>query len=245
MNISRATHVHLGGAQRSKLIRTMKVKVPFLLFSLALAALPLAAAEMVRLDTTPTGNKIRIEGTSTIHDWQVEGSVIGGFIEVGEGFPRKPGAAVQPGKVPANVSVFIPVRNLKSVEKDGKPYSTSMDKIMYEKLLEPTHKRITYTLKELELKELPKTPDAPYVFESKGELCVAGVTNTITMPVTVTVLGENRVKFGGSVTVKMTDFKITPPAPSVALGLIKTGDEVKLMFEWVAAKRAAPVAAQP
>jgi len=223
----------------------MKSKALFLLFPLALAALPVVAADLVRLDTTPTGNKVRIEGTSTIHDWQVEGSVIGGFVEVGPGFPLRPGATVQPGKVPANVSVFIPVRNLKSIEKDGKPYSTSMDKIMYEKLLEPTHKRITYTLKELELKELPKTPDAPYVFTSRGELCVAGVTNTITMPVTVTVLGENKVKFGGSVPVKMTDFKITPPAPSVALGLIKTGDEVKLMFEWVAAKRATPAPAQP
>lgn len=227
----------------------MKLKASILLLTLtALAALPLAAANLTRLDTTPTGNKVRIEGTSTIHDWQVQGSVIGGFVEVGEGFPLKPGAAVTPGRVPAQGSVFIPVRSLRSVERDGRPYSAIMDRIMYEHLLEPAHRRITYTVRELELKEPPKTPEAPYVFESKGELVVAGVTNTITMPLTVTVLGENRVRFAGTVPVKMTDFNIRPPAPAVALGLIRTGDDVKLLFEWVAAKRAAPAAsaaAQP
>jgi hypothetical protein len=35
----------------------------------------------------------------------------------------------------------------------------------------------------------------------------------------------------------MTDFKIDPPAPKVALGLIKTGDEVKLFFEWIVVQK--------
>jgi hypothetical protein len=33
----------------------------------------------------------------------------------------------------------------------------------------------------------------------------------------------------------MTSFQIDPPAPSIALGLIKTGDDVSLRFEWVVA----------
>ena len=83
------------------------------------------------------------------------------------------------------------------------------------------------------------------MFDSKGELCVAGVTNKITMPVMVTVLAENKVKFAGSVTVKMTDFKFEPVKIKV-LGIgIETGDEVKLFFEWVATKKAdAPPAAK-
>jgi hypothetical protein len=135
--------------------------------------------------------------------------------------------------------VFIPVRQLKSIEKDGKPYSTSMDDRMYKAMKEADNKRITYTLTTLTLKEAPKSADAPYQFEATGELCVSGVTNKITMPVTVTVIDESQVKFAGTVTVKMTDFKIEPPSPSLALGLIKTGDEVKLFFEWIA-KKATP-----
>jgi len=214
----------------------MKQRILLIASSLLTVAM-LHGADVIELRSTPKGNKVRIEGTSTIHDWRVESTIIGGNAEVGPGFPLKPGAAVQPGPVSVKVNVFIPVRQLKSIEKDGKPYSTSMDNIMYEKLLEADHKRITYTLTELTLKEAPKAPELPYQFEAKGELCVAGVTNKITMPVTVTIPEADTVKFAGSVTVKMTDFKVDPPAPSLALGLIKTGDEVKLFFEWVAVRK--------
>ena len=218
------------------------MKLKTILLALGLVALPLFAADTTRLNSTPGASKIRIEGTSSYHDWQVESSVIGGFAEVGPGFPLKPGAEVKPGRVEAKVSVFVPIQQLKSIEKDGKPYSAKMDTTMYEKVKEADTKRITYTLTELTLKEAPKSSSAPYLFESKGELCVGGVTNKITMPVMVTVLEENKVKFAGTVTVKMTDFKIEPPALTV-LGIgITTGDEVKLFFEWVATKKAAPVA---
>ena len=65
-----------------------------------------------------------------------------------------------------------------------------------------------------------------------GSLGVAGVTNTVTMPVTVSPKPDGKVQFSGSVNTKMTDFKIIPPAPAVAGGAITTGDEVKLIFSW-------------
>lgn len=204
-----------------------------ILLALATAA---SAADTVRLDPMP-GSKMRIEGTSSVHDWQVEGKLIGGHVEAGAGFPLEPGQAVTPGKVDATVEAFIPVRSLASIEKDGKPYSTSMDDIMYGKLLQPTHPRITYRLNELTLTATPKNPGDPYVFDSKGELVVAGVTNTISMPVSVTPLGNKKVKIAGTTTVKMTQFDIKPPAPAIALGLIKTGDDVKLIFEWMVGER--------
>jgi hypothetical protein len=46
--------------------------------------------------------------------------------------------------VHAKVSVFIPVRSLKSVEKDGRSYSDAMDEIMYGKLGAQANKRVTY-----------------------------------------------------------------------------------------------------
>jgi polyisoprenoid-binding protein YceI len=201
------------------------------------------AADVIQLGATPKGNKIRIEGTSTIHDWQAESSLIGGTAEVGPDFPLKPGAELKPGPVNAKVTVFIPVPQLKSVEKDGKPYSDKMDNRMYEALKSADNNRITYTLASLVAKEAPKSPDQPYQFEATGELCVAGVTNKVTMPVMMTVLEENKVKFAGTVTVKMSDFKIEAPTISVlGIGMIKTGDDVKLFFEWVAVKKAAPAA---
>lgn len=201
-----------------------------------------AAEPMARFNSKPGDLKVRIEGTSNIHDWQVEGKLIGGYLEAGPGFPTEPGQAVTPGKVEARVEAYIPVRSLASIEKDGRPYSTSMDDIMYEKLLAQANSKILYRLTELNVKEAAKSKDAPYVCDAKGELVVAGVTNTISMPVNILPLGDKKIKITGSISVKMTSFKIEPPAPKIALGLIKTGDDVKLMFEWTVIQKKAPSA---
>jgi hypothetical protein len=186
---------------------------------------------------------VRIEGTSTIHDWQVEGHLIGGSAEFGPGFASPPGAEAAAGPVEAKVSVFIPVRSLKSVEKDGRPYSDAMDEIMYGKLREPVNKRITYTLTALTLQEQLPGVTGPFLYEAAGNLCVAGVTNAITMPVTVLADPSGRIQLTGSVKVKMTDFKIDPPSPTLPGGAaIKTGDEVTLKFAWWA-KRLGPAQA--
>jgi hypothetical protein len=59
----------------------------------------------------------------------------------------------------------------------------------------------------------------------------------------VTPQGEKKLKITGTANIKMTDFKIEPPAPKIALGLIKTGDPVKIIFDWNVMQRAAPAAA--
>ncbi len=205
------------------------------------AGLSVQAAETTKF-FAKSGSKIRIEGTSNIHDWQVESPLIGGFIEAGPNFPTEPGQACTPGKIEAKAEPFLMARSLKSIEKDGKPYSDKMDEIMYEKLKAQESPRIVYHLTDLVLKESAKSKDDPYVFDSKGELVVAGVTNTVSMPVKIQPLGEKKLKVSGTATLKMTDFKIEPPAPKIALGLIKTGDEVKLVFEWMLAQRPASTA---
>jgi len=211
--------------------------------ALLLAGLSLQAAEMTKFSAR-SGSKMRLEGTSNIHDWQVESSLIGGMLEVGPNFPTEPGQVVSPGKVEAKGEAFLTVRSLKSVEKDGKAYSDKMDEIMYEKLKATETPRIIYRLTELTLKEAAKSKDAPYVFEAKGDLALAGVTNSITIPLNVMALGDKKLKVTGSTTVKMSDFKIEPPAPKMAMGLIKTGDSVKIMFDWnVAQRTSAPAAA--
>jgi hypothetical protein len=199
---------------------------------------PVVAAGLTRFDAKSGPDmKVRIEGTSTIHDWQVEGHIIGGSIEVGPGFPTEPGQAATPGKVQAEVKAYIPVRGLKSVEKDGSHYSDKMDEVMYDKMKSAANPRITYHSIELVLKESPRSKDLPYVFDSKGELAVAGVTNSISMPVNVLPLGDKKLKISGSITLKMSDFKVEAP---VLIGLLSTGDPVKLSFEWPVQQKQAP-----
>jgi hypothetical protein len=204
---------------------------------LLLAGLAVSAADLTRYNAKPGSLKMRIEGTSTIHDWQVESSIIGGYIEVGPEFPVEPGQAATPGKLEATGEAKIPVRSLFSIEKDGKKYSDRMDEVMYEHMRAKDNPWIVYHITELVLKEPAKSKDAPYVCDAKGTLAVAGVTNAISMPVNITPLGDKKIRINGSTTLKMTSFKVDPPNP---LGLgIKTGDDVKLIFEWMVAGKPA------
>ncbi len=187
-----------------------------------LCAAALCAAELTKFTAQP-GSKVKIDGTSTVHDWTVEGGIIAGAMELDPAFAAEPTKA-KPGKVAAKVDATIPVRTLKS----GK---SPMDNIMHAAMKQPLHPQIKYRLTELTLKETPKNAEAPWEFDSKGELVVAGVTNQVAFPVTMTRT-DKAIKTTGSTSVKMTSFGIQPPAPAVALGLIKTGDDVKLTFEW-------------
>ena len=188
------------------------------------------------------GSKIRLEGTSNIHDWQMESSLIGGFIEVGENFPTEPGQAVKPGKVDAKTEPFVMVRSLKSLKKDGTPYNDAMDNIMYKnmKAEEDPKAKVIFKLKDFVLKTVPTDKAAPYECEATGDIVVAGETKTVTMPVKVLPMADKKLKISGIANVKMTDFKIEPPSPNIPGGaLIKTADEVKIIFEWVVGQKTA------
>lgn len=206
-----------------------------LLLALGVAA---HAAEPTKFFARP-GSKVRIEGTSSMHNWQVESSLIGGSLEAGDNFPTEPGAQVKAGKVEAKAETFVTARSLKSLKADGTPYSDPMDKIMHEKLKAEEQPKLVFKLKELTLKEAAAAKDAPYKLEATGDLLVGGQTKTVTMPVQVLPLGDGKLKISGTVGVKMTDFKIEPPAPALAGGLITTGDDVKIIFDWNVAQKGA------
>jgi len=200
----------------------------------------LAADQMTSLHAK-AGSKMRIEGTSSVHDWQVESRIIGGSIEVGPNFPTAPGQEVKPGKIDIRGKAVISVRSLQSVEKNGSHYSDKMDESMWAKLKLTEYTNILYFPGELSLKEAPTSKDAPYMFDSKGEVVVAGVTNTASMPVKVLPMADGKIKISGVLETKMSNFKIEPV---FLLGTFRTGDDVKLLFDWIVgpAKPVAPAA---
>lgn len=202
------------------------------LFLNTAAALLFAAAlhaETVTYMAVPRGSIMKIDGTSTIHDWTVESQVIGGKMELDSNFPLNP--AEEPPKelkVTPKVDVTIPVRQLKS----GK---SLMDTVMHNAMNAETHPSIKYTV--LEMKPKGKT-DKGLLFATKGAITCNGVTRTNEFDVVMTKVEANKLKVSGSTKAKMTDFKIPPPAPKIALGAIKTGDDVKLTFEWLTQQKA-------
>ena len=199
-------------------------------FSLAafLAFASTASAQtLLRYESQP-GSKMRMEGTSNIHDWHAESQLIGGFVEIDGALLEAPDK-LKPGKVAAKAETFVAVRSLKC--SSGK----AMDAVMQEAMKEKENPRIVFKLAELTFKEAKGTQVS---LEAKGSLTVSGVTKDITFPLTlVRRVDTARASFTGTTAMKMTDFGIKPPAPAAGAGLIKTGDEVKLTFEWAVAKK--------
>jgi len=198
----------------------------------AAAAFLLAAshAETTIYMASPRGSVMKINGTSTIHDWEVECKVIGGRMELDSNFPLDP--TKEPPKdlkLTPKVKVTIPVRQLQS----GK---STMDTVMHEAMHEDQHPTIEYTLLEM----TPKgKADAGLKFGTKGTVTCNGVTKTNEFDVVISKVDEKKLKVIGTTKTKMTDFGIQPPAPKIALGAIKTADDVTLTFEWLTQQKAA------
>lgn len=200
----------------------------------ALAA-TVPSGEVLRF-TSRAGSRLKIDGTSTLHDWQVAGAFIAGFLEAGAGFPLSPGQPPQVGPIPARAELSISARYLASVEKDGKPYSDRMDQSMREMLKSAENPRIGFHLTQLSLKGATDRADGfAFEFDSTGDLAIAGVTNGITMPVFITPLPDAKLKISGKTAIKMADFRIDPAgsATHFPVGLLRIGDTVTISFDWM------------
>src|SRR5437867_2980049 len=100
------------------------------------------AADTVRYTPIPNSSKLRMDGTSTIHDWHADTDVIGGYMELEATFPQGAGQAA-PTAIKPKVEVKIPVRALKS--SGGK----RMDAVMQDHMKFDQYKTIDYRVLEL------------------------------------------------------------------------------------------------
>lgn len=189
-----------------------------------------AQAENVTYQAIPNASSMKLEGTSTMHDWTVESKLIGGRITMDSNMPLDPTKdAPKDLTVKPEVKVMIPVRQLKS----GK---SLMDTVMHGAMKADDFPTIEYTLLEMK----PAGKDANGMkFNTTGTIKCAGVTRTNSFDVVMTKVEGDKLKVSGTTKVKMTDFGISPPAPKIALGAITTGDDVKLTFDWLTAQKKA------
>src|SRR5438876_11033827 len=183
----------------------------------------LLAENAIRHNALPGQGDIRVDGTSSFHDWAAETSLIGGFIEVDPAFD----ADLKTLTTMPKVEVTIAVSQLKNPKNEP-----TMDKRMHAELKQQEHPSIKYRLLSLTPKPGAGSASASQ-FDAKGELTISGVTRTNSMPVTFERIDKNKIKVKGATALKMSDYGIKPPS---FLGAMRTGDEVKLTFEWITAK---------
>ena len=168
------------------------------------------------------GSKVKIEGTSSIHPWDVNSSVIGGMMEVDPKFPDA-------GTVKPTAQVKIPVRTLKSYQK-------KMDEVMQDYMEMAKFPSIEYKLTELKAKGAAK--DGKAEFDAVGDLIIHGTTKSVTMPVTVEKLEDGaKLKVTGKTPIKTTDYGVKAVDVNLGIGHITTGEDVTISFEWLLKKQ--------
>src|SRR5579863_5909842 len=87
-------------------------------FCLALMAAPLRAEDPIAYHGRPVGSKVKIDGSSNIHDWSMEGTIIAGkfVVPAGTVIDTKQAsiAGLSGGKLDAKADASIPVTSMKS-----------------------------------------------------------------------------------------------------------------------------------
>jgi polyisoprenoid-binding protein YceI len=192
----------------------------------------LPAGAQTRYSAQPRGSSVKIDGTSTMHDWEMEGTLIGGFVEFGPEVKLDATQTTIPGlkdgQVPAKVHALIPVTTVHSKAEHAPDV---MDHLMQKALKADDFGRIEYTLTGMTFKG-PHVAGQPFDFDTTGELSIAGVTNKVSFPVTIALVDADTIKVSATVPLKMTAYGIDPPAPNIGLGMMRCGDDIKIIIDW-------------
>jgi YceI-like domain len=173
------------------------------------------------------GSHIVVEGTSNIHDWRLESKIVAGQLSVAPGldFDHRAALAEFPTNLPCSATAVIPIRSLKSE-------SPRMDQVMQNILEMTDFPTIRYELRTLSFNGSASAEGASNRFESLGDLMIHGVAKQVAMPVKIELDQGGRLSATLSVNLKMTDFGIAPPQSALAMGVIRTGDDLRITLDW-------------
>jgi polyisoprenoid-binding protein YceI len=198
--------------------------VAICLVSLAVAA---RAEDAIRYKAKPLGSVVHIDGAANIHEWKMEGTLIGGYLEVPAGVMLDSSqaalAGAPDGKVKATAEVTIPVTSIKNGKYEG------MDEVMEDAMDAKEFPAIKFHLQDMTLKQ-PHAAGTPFQFDVAGELAIKGVTNKVSFPISIENADKGKLKItAAAIPVKMTDYGIKPP---VKFGVFVTEPDVKISFTW-------------
>ena len=156
-------------------------------------------------------SQLKIEGTSNIHDWEINAEDFQGNIDV----ELKDGQLVKLN----DLNFAVVAESLKS-GKGG------MDKNTYKALKADKNKRITFQLNKVNSIDCTSTSQCKV--STSGYLTIAGTKKPVDIVFDAKVTG-NQISLTGNQTLKMTNFNVDPP--TAMFGTVTTGDEVKIRFQ--------------
>ncbi|NNG10454.1 MAG: YceI family protein [Arenibacter sp.] len=152
---------------------------------------------------------LKINGSSTIHDWTVEANSIKGNMEV-------------KGEEIKELLFQVDVAKINSER------GAAMDKKMHAALKKEEHPQVSFKLKEVK-----EVPEAVNTLHLKGLLTIAGVGKVV--EITSQFQKEDgNYTFKGAKEITLQEFDMVPP--TAMFGQIIVGDDVTVDFDLVFAK---------
>jgi polyisoprenoid-binding protein YceI len=159
------------------------------------------------LKINPKTFSMTIFGTTNVHDFQSKVTQASGEL------------VINSSKQAQSLVVEIPVKSIKSGEK-------LMDTKTYETFKADKNPNITFKLTDASSFQVNGNDISVIV---TGNLTMGGATKKIAMKAAGKIIKPGVYQFKGSLPLKMTDFKMSPP--TAMLGVMKVGDAVTLKYD--------------
>lgn len=159
------------------------------------------------------GLKVVIEGTSNIHDWEMESNQ----ASCNANFQMNGNAITGLN----NLSLNLLAESLKS----GKG---AMDKNTYKAMVTDKYPRISFVVSQANTKASGANT---YTISAKGKLSISSGVKDVWIAANCTVNPDKSISVAGSYKLNMSEYNVTPP--SIMFGSIVVGDPITVKFNFV------------
>jgi polyisoprenoid-binding protein YceI len=187
-------------------MKTKFLKSGILLIVCSLFLIPVQTNAQ-ELTVNPKTFSMTIYGTTNVHNFDMKATQASGSL------------VMVNAKQAKSLEIEIPVKGLKSNEK-------LMDTKTYEAFNAEKNPKITF--KSTDVNSLSVNGSDINVSIS-GNMTIAGVTKKVTLVSVGKVVKPGVYEFKGSIALKMTDYKMSPP--TAMLGMMKVGDAITLKYD--------------
>lgn len=188
-------------------------KLCLLMGSILMMAFSAQVTQAQTFNVNNKASKMMVEGSSNIHDWEVEAEDCRGNLTV----EMEEGQLVKIN----NLDFTVIAESLKS----GK---SGMDKNTYKALKTDDYDKITYKLTKVN--NIDCTSGSNCKVTTSGYLTIAGSKKAVDITFDADV-SDSKIVLSGSKSIKMSEFNIEPP--TAMFGAITTDDEVNVKFKTV------------
>jgi hypothetical protein len=183
--------------------------------ALALHAQTPGRQDTVRLVLRPE-SRLWLEGDSNLHEWSCDAKEI---------VPNLTLDRAGPSTAPTRVERATMTVRVAAIEcGNGK-----MNENLRKALESDAHPNIVFTVSQARFVDTGDEGQIAVV--AVGELTVAGTTRPLELSVTGSDTGKGALRLVSRTEIRMTDFGVDPPR--ALLGLLKTKDEVVILFDLV------------